>query len=293
MISNLLVVDHFILGGMEFKNSISIGPIHIMLYALAIVTGMITCCLVAIPLFKKRGDKPDFILDLMICIVPCCIVGARLWYVIFDIKSFIKPTFWESVYSMIAIWEGGLAIYGGVAGGALGVFIACKIRKVSVIRCFDYGATMLPLGQAIGRWGNFFNQEVYGQKITNPSLQFFPLAVQIDTSGSVEWYQALFFYESMLNLLAFAVLYIFLFKRKGSSNGYSTGMYFIAYGIIRGILENFRQAEYNLPLFGNSDVKIPAMVLVSILLVIAGAVIIVIRAYKDGLIFKGAKKAEK
>ncbi|MBQ7642567.1 MAG: prolipoprotein diacylglyceryl transferase, partial [Clostridia bacterium] len=176
------------------------------------------------------------------------------------------------------IRDGGLAIYGGVAGGALGIFIVCRIKKISVFKVFDFGATMLPLGQAIGRWGNFFNQEVYGQEITNPSLQFFPLAVEIEKNGTVGWYQALFFYESILNLALFVFLYLFIMKRKGQTNGYSVGYYFIGYGLIRGILENFRQSEYNLPLFG-LDIK--GMVIVSVLLVIAGAAIIAICLFKD------------
>ncbi len=284
MLNNLLNADHFILFGHEFTNHISLfGKFDVYFYAIAIVTGMILCCVFAVPLFKRRGENPELILDLMIGIVPLAIIGARLWYVLFDITHF------HSFFDVINIRDGGLAIYGGVAGGALGIFIVCKIKKISIIKIFDFGATMLPLGQAIGRWGNFFNQEVYGQQITDPSLQFFPLAVEIDLGGSVKWYQALFFYESILNLIAFIGLYLFLYKRKGTTNGYSVGYYFIAYGIIRGILENFRQSEYNLPLFG---LKIKAMVIVSVILVLAGAAIIVSLLFKDGIIGKKKKVSE-
>lgn len=287
-----LLADHFIFNGREFTNHITLfGKLDIYFYALAIVTGIVSCCLLAIPLFKRRGEKPDFILDLMIFIVPLCIVGARLWYVIFDIKSFLKADGSPDFLQMIDIRKGGLAIYGGVCGGALGVFIACKIHKFNVIKAFDFGATMLPLGQAIGRWGNFFNMEVYGQQITDPNMQFFPLAVQIERGGTVGWYQALFFYESVLNLIAFALLYTFMWKKNQSRNGYAVGMYFMAYGLIRGVLENFRQSEYNLPLFGNADVRIPAMVLVSIALFIAGLAIVAVLMAKDGIFKKFGKRS--
>ena len=287
MLENLLNADHFILFGNQITNHITLfGKFNVYFYAIAIVTGMITCCLLAVPLFRKRGENPDLILDLMIGIVPLAIIGARLWYVLFDITHF--HSFWD----VINIRDGGLAIYGGVAGGALGIFIVCKIKKVSIIKIFDFGATMLPLGQAIGRWGNFFNQEVYGQQITEPSLQFFPLAVEIDVGGSVKWYQALFFYESLLNIIAFIGLYLFLSKRNGRTNGYSVAYYFIAYGVIRGILENFRQSEYNLPLFG---LNVKAMVIVSVLLVLAGVAILICLLIKDGIIGKKRKnhKTEK
>lgn len=274
---NGLLTDHFVLFGNSYTNHLTVFGFSIYFYAIAIVSGMIACAALAVPLFKRRGENPDLILDLMIGIVPLAIIGARLWYVLFDIKSF------HSFKDVVNIRSGGLAIYGGVAGGALGIFIVCKIRKISIIKVFDFGATMLPLGQAIGRLGNFFNQEVYGQVIENESLRFFPVGVEIDTTGTIVWHQALFFYEAFLNIIAFICLYSFLMRRKGATNGYSVAYYFISYGLIRGILENFRESQYNLPLFG-LDVK--AMVIVSALLVIAGIAILIVLLKKDGIIFK-------
>ena len=276
-----LLADHFVLFGKSYTNHLTIFGFNIYFYAIAIVSGMIACCLFAVPLFKRRGENPDLILDLMIGIVPISIICARLWYVLFDIKSF------HSLKEAINIRNGGLAIYGGVAGGALGITVVCKVKKISIIKIFDFGATMLPLGQAIGRLGNFFNQEVYGGIITNPNLQFFPLGVEIDATGSTVWHQALFFYEGFLNILAFIGLYLFLMKRKGSTNGYSVAYYFMSYGLIRGILENFRASEYNLPLFG---IPVKAMVLVSVLLFVSGAVILILLLKKDGRIFNKTKK---
>ncbi len=290
--SNLLNSEYFVLFGREFTNHISFSlfgkTFNIYFYAIAIVTGILLCAIMARPMCKKRGLNPDILMDLLIGIIPLAIIGARLWYVVFDIKSFIgKGSIWKDLAAMVNIREGGLAIYGGVLGGAMGILLVCKIRKINPFTILDFGATLLPLGQAIGRWGNFFNQEVYGQPITNPAWQFFPAAVEIDAGGTIVWHQALFFYESFLNLLVFIGLYLFFFKRKGNTNGYSVALYFICYGVIRGILENFREARYNLPLFGIQGLKIPSMVLVSIALVLAGVILLVC------LIRKDRKKAQK
>ncbi len=287
MINNLLNSGNFIFNGNFYKNHITVFGIDIYYYAICIVLGMVVCCLLAVPLFKRKGENPDFILDLMICIVPSCIVGARLWYVIFDIKTFMNAE--NPFLAMINIRDGGLAIYGGLAAGAIAVAILCKVRKTSVLKIFDLAVCVVPFGQMMGRWGNFFNQEVYGQAITNPSAQFFPFAVEIGAPG--KWYQALFFYEGFLNFFLFVFLYVFLWKCRSKNHGYATGFYFIGYGLIRAVLETFRQSEYNLPLFGKNT-SIPAMTIVSCLLILAGVELVLDVMRRDGLIFKKhAKKA--
>ena len=234
MLQNLLNTDGFIFNGKFHTNHIQIGSFSVYYYAICIVTGMILCCLIAAPMFKRKGENPDLILDLMIAIVPSCIVG-------------------------------------------------CRIKKISVLKVFDLAAVVVPLGQMAGRWGNFFNQEVYGQKITDPAWQFFPFGVQIGTPSDYEWHHALFFYEGTLNFLLFLVLYITFWKARSKTYGYATGGYFIGYGIIRGVLEPLRSSEYNLPLFGK-ETSIPAMTLFSIILVLGGIVLIVDTLRRDGKI---------
>lgn len=281
MLENLLNTDGFIFNGKFYTNHISIGNFSIYFYAICIVTGMILCCLLAAPMFKRKGENPELILDIMIAVVPSCIVGARLWYVLFDIKTFINAE--NPFLAIIDIRQGGLAIYGGLLAGAIAIAVVCKIKKIKVIKVFDLAAAVVPLGQVLGRWGNFFNQEVYGHEITNPSWQFFPAGVQIGTANSYKWYQALFFYEGTLNLLLFIGLYVFLWKSKNKAYGYTTGGYFVGYGVIRGVLEPFRSSDYNLPLFGK-ETNIPAMTIVSILLVIAGIILIVDTMRRNGVI---------
>ena len=281
MLQNLLNTDGFIFNGKFHTNHIQIGSFSVYYYAICIVTGMILCCLIAAPMFKRKGENPDLILDLMIAIVPSCIVGARLWYVIFDIKTFINAE--NPFLAIIDIRNGGLAIYGGLAAGALAIFVVCRIKKISVLKVFDLAAVVVPLGQMAGRWGNFFNQEVYGQKITDPAWQFFPFGVQIGTPSDYEWHYALFFYEGTLNFLLFLALYITFWKARTKTYGYATGGYFIGYGIIRGVLEPLRSSEYNLPLFGK-ETSIPAMTLFSIILVLGGIILIVDTLRRDGKI---------
>lgn len=281
MLDNLLNTDGFLFNGKFHSNHIQIGSFSIYFYAICIVTGMILCCLIAAPMFKRKGENPDLILDIMIAVVPSCIVGARLWYVIFDIKTFINAE--NPFLAIIDIRNGGLAIYGGLAAGALAIFVVCKIRKIQVLKVFDLAACVIPLGQMMGRWGNFFNQEVYGQPITDPAWQFFPFGVQIGTEGNYTWHHALFFYEGTLNFLLFLGLYITFWKMRSHSYGYITGGYFVGYGIIRGLLEPLRSSDYNLPFFGKNT-NIPAMTIISILLVIGGILLILDTLRRDGKI---------
>jgi phosphatidylglycerol:prolipoprotein diacylglycerol transferase len=205
----------------------------------------------------------------MIAIIPCAIICARLWYVLNSIEEF------NSFEEVINIKNGGLAIYGGVAGGALGIFIICKIKKIKWITIADVGCCLLPLGQAIGRWGNFFNQEVYGM----PTTATFPFGVYISAYG--EWRVALFFIESILNLALFIAMYIWFIKAKPKKSGYFLATYFIGYGVIRFILEPFRDPQFNLIVLG-----IKSQVLTSALVVTAGLIVLIICLWRDGYIKK-------
>lgn len=234
-------------------------------YAIAIVAGMIACVLLARPLCKKIGLNPDILLDYMIAIIPISIICARLWYVVTDLDSF------HSFYDVIAIWNGGNAIFGGVMGGALAIFIVSKIKKIPFFTIADMGGIMLPLGQAIGRWGNFFNQEVYG----GVTSAHFPFGVYIAAEG--EWHVALFFIEGLLNMALFAALYTYYMKRKNVDQlGYTTGMYLFGYGVIRAILEPLRDAKYNLTGWG-----FKTQVLTGIVSAVIGAAIVVYCLWRD------------
>ena len=179
---------------------------------------------------KIKGFKKDIAYDLVIILFPLSIIGARIYYVIFSGHSW-------TIREIIAINSGGLAIYGGVIAGFFGVVIYSKIKKLNILKLADIIAPALILGQSLGRWGNFFNQEAYGAIVENTKLQFFPYAVFIDQENA--WHMATFFYESIWNLLGFAVLFYMLLKIK-NNKGHIMFAYLIFYGVGRYIIEGFR-----------------------------------------------------
>lgn len=216
-------------------------------YGLIIGLGLVLALVLAAYNAPKRGFKRDDPLEWILWMFPFAIVGARLYYIIYN----NGPWGWEA----FAIWNGGIAIYGGVIGGAIGTALYCWIRKKNFLKVADVAVPSLILAQGIGRWGNFVNQEAYGNLITDPGLQYFPYAVNIESAhftelarqqcidafGSVPasaWFNATFFYESMANLLICLILFLIL--RKVDINGIAMCGYFVLYGIARLIIEGFR-----------------------------------------------------
>lgn len=221
------------------------------------------------------------VIDLLTFALPMAIIGARVYYVAFEWESYAGD-----FLSIIAIWKGGLAIFGGVIGAVIGAIIFCKWRKVKLGDVLDIGAAPLILGQAIGRWGNFVNQEAFGAAVTDVSKQWFPLSVYIDKVHSVfnpdtaaweictqPWHQATFFYESMWNLLVFVIL--MLLRKKTKSRGSVFALYLVLYGAGRAVIEGMRTDSLWL---------IPGVVRVSqalsIALVILGAAYLIFRRIK-------------
>ncbi len=153
----------------------------------------------------------------------------------------------RNIYELFNIRGGGLAIYGGVIGGAAGMLIVARFKKMGfkqILSVLDCAAPALILGQAVGRWGNFFNQEAHGAQVTNPAWQFFPYATyitEISPSAPVAgYYQATFFYEFLANLIGCALIYLLVYKNFGKKGGLGTAVYFLWYGLWRGVIEGLR-----------------------------------------------------
>ena len=214
-----------------FENLFEIEGFNIAWYGVIIAGGLLLGVLLAMHRAKQRGFKSDMILDFLFLAIPLAIVGARLYYVVFEWESYVG-----GLSKLFAINQGGLAIYGGVIGGIIAAIIFCKMKKVPFLTLVDLVIPSLILGQAIGRWGNFVNQEAFGNIITNPSLQFFPVAVYIERLG--EWHQATFFYESAWNLVLLCV--VLLLSRGKVKDGALLSTYFIGYGIGRFLIEGLR-----------------------------------------------------
>ena len=148
---------------------------------------------------KFRGVKSDDIIILACYVLPLSVLGAKLYYLTFSGQPF---SFWD----IFKIWEAGLAIYGGVIGGALGLVIYCLIHKKNILDMCDIAAPSLILGQAIGRIGCYFAGCCYGIEVTNPSLTWFPLSTFVHGA----WHLSTFFYESLWDLLGFVILMLVL-----------------------------------------------------------------------------------
>ena len=175
------------------ENLFGIEGWSIAWYGVIIAVGMVLGVILAIYRARKQGLKDDLIFDFILLALPIAIVCARGYYVVFEWNSYSGD-----ILSIFKIWKGGLAIYGGVIGGLVTAILFCHYHKFPLFRFLDLVVPSLVLGQAIGRWGNFVNQEAFGNLVANPSLQLFPYAVYIDALG--EWHQATFFYESMWNV---------------------------------------------------------------------------------------------
>lgn len=162
---------------------------------------------------KREGLDADCMLDYALLTVPIAIVCARIYYVIFEWDQYAADPI-RALY----IWEGGIAIYGAVIGGVIATLIFSRWKKISFWKLADLVAPGLVLGQAIGRWGNFFNQEAFGGLVTDPAWQYFPYAVYIERLG--EWHQATFFYESVACFLIF--IFLMIYRRKAKTRPRAT-----------------------------------------------------------------------
>lgn len=182
---------------------------------------------------KRLGLPKDTVIDLALWLIPAGIAGARLYYVAFTWEQFARDP-----VRIFYIWEGGIAIYGAILGGLAACFIFSRIRRLSFARLVDLVISSLALAQAIGRWGNYFNMEAYGEAITNPALQFFPFGVLIPEGGGYTWHLATFFYESLWDLATFSILW--LIRKKTRRSGDLALWYTLLYGPGRTFIEGLR-----------------------------------------------------
>lgn len=203
-------------------------------YSALIVTGAVLAVWLSAREEKRLGLPKDTVIDLALRILPAGILGARLYYVFFS-----WPQFRNRPVSVLYIWEGGLAIYGGLIAGILTLFFFCRKRKLSLRTMLDLLVPGVALAQAVGRWGNYFNQEAYGLPVTNSALCFFPFAVLIPEDGGYVWHAATFFYESFLDFLLF--LFLLYGRRKlFRMQGDAFFFYAVYYASFRLCIENLR-----------------------------------------------------
>ncbi len=218
--------------GLEFNpvRSFSIGPLDIRLYGVMIALGLLLAVLYACGRSRQFGLTVDDLTDGVLCIVPFAVICARLYYCIFK---------WEEMYAsdpirVLYIWEGGLAIYGGVIGAAIGILVFAKVKKIKVGAVLDITSLGFLIGQCIGRWGNFFNREAFGAETDS----FLRMGL-LHTNGTTYYVHPTFLYESLWNLCGFVLLH-FLSKKRKYDGQIALG-YLAWYGLGRTFIEGLRQ----------------------------------------------------
>lgn len=243
---------------------IDLGIIQIRWYSVLILIAFSLGYLLVSSRSRKVGINKTFIMDLSFYLVIFCILGARLYYCLFNMDYYSK-----NIIDVIKIWEGGLAIHGGIIAGILTIYIFSKRKEVSLLKLLDIFAPALALGQAIGRWGNFFNGEAFGpstsllnlQKIGVP--QFIIDGMYIDGS----YHHPTFLYESIGCLLIFIII-ILIRNIKNIKMGQITSIYFILYGLIRFFIESLRQDSLMLFNFRVAQIISILMIIIGIILFI-------------------------
>ncbi len=199
-------------------------------YAVIIALGFL---LAVLYILKRRDDfglTQDNILDMFIICVPAGIIGARLYYVLFNSADYFGPGKWINI---LKVWEGGLAIYGGVIAAVLAILFYSRKKKIPAGVFFDVGAMGLLIGQAVGRWGNFINREAYGVETE------LPWKMGLTSQSGTVYVHPAFLYESLWNIVGFILLHIFS-KRHRKYDGQIFLFYLAWYGLGRFWIEGLR-----------------------------------------------------
>lgn len=246
---------------------LNLGFIQIRWYSVLILLGFVIGYFLVISRCKKKGIPISIISDMCFYLVIVCILGARAYYCLFKLNEY------ESIIDMFKIWEGGLAIHGGIIAGFIFIYFYTKKKKINLLEILDIFAPALALGQAIGRWGNFFNGEAFGRPIELSVLKNFHLpqfiydgvinilyipnfmmdgilnkfqmpqfiidGMYLWENGTYDYRTPTFFYESIGCLIIFIILIIIRNKDK-IKNGQVVSIYLILYGIIRFLIEGLR-----------------------------------------------------
>ncbi len=232
-------------------------------YGIIIATGLVLAVIYCYYNARRFGIVPDKVLDMILITAPLSIIGARIYYVIFYLDLYRRPDGSFDWGSAVAIWDGGLAIYGAVIVGILVLFAFCKINHVKFLAFADLSVHGLLIGQAIGRWGNFCNQEAFG------GLTSLPWRMGLTLNGQYMEVHPTFFYESLWNALGLVFAH-FYFKKHRKYDGQVFLFYLCWYGLGRVWIEGLRTDS--LYLF-NTGIRVSQLV-AGLCFVVAGALLV-------------------
>lgn len=244
-----------------------LGPISIAWYGIIIATGIVLAFIIVQREMVKRGMHPDFLTDLLIWAIPIAIISARIYYVIFS-WDYYK----DHPGQIIQIWNGGIAIHGALIGAFITTYVFTKIRGVSFWKTVDIAAPGLLVGQIIGRWGNFMNQEAHGGPVSEHFLNTTIIPDWIMNQMTIEGvtYHPTFLYESLWNLVGLII--ILLLRRVALKRGEVFLFYLTWYSFGRYFIEGMRTDS----LYGGA---LRAAQVVSIVTIVVAIIFFVIRRY--------------
>lgn len=248
--------------------AMQVGPISITWYALFIVSGLMIGSYIGAKESLKHNLKEEDFYDMLFYLLIFSFIGARTWYVLFDGSYYL-----QNPGEIIKVWNGGLAIHGGIVGGASYLLYYARKHKLNPFTLTDLAAPSLVLGQAIGRWGNFMNSEAHGGPTTYEFLKDTLHLPDFIVNGMFingVYYHPTFLYESIWNLTGFAILILVIRPKFRFKYGIITGFYLMWYGFIRFFIEMMRTDAL---MFG----PIKVAQLTSLAMFVLGLVIIIIR----------------
>lgn len=250
------------------------GPFEVHWYGVIIATGVVLALWLAVREGKRQGIKEDYFYDYLLWALPVAIICARTYYVIFQWSYYsLHPS------EIIAIWDGGIAIYGAIIGGFIVLYCFCRVRRLSMWTMLDVIAPTVILAQGIGRWGNFMNQEAFGRVTTRAALvaQHIPTWIinQMEISG--HYRVPTFLYESLWDLVGFCLLVSLRHRRHLFLRGEVFLAYVMWYAFGRFFIEGMRTDSLML---GNT---IRVSQLLSLLFFVAALIILVVRRYRGNV----------
>jgi phosphatidylglycerol:prolipoprotein diacylglycerol transferase len=239
---------------------VEIGRFAIRWYGLLIACAVLIGTLLAQREARRRGEDPEELINVAVIAIIAALVGARLYYVIFNWHHYGSEPWWK----IVAIWEGGLAIHGGLLAGVVVGMIWARRRKLPTFVYLDIVAPSLVLGQAIGRWGNFFNQEAFGTPTNLPWKLYIDPAHRPTHLAEYDYFHPTFLYESLWNLAVFGLLFLLLRKRLEPYPGALFLSYLGLYSLGRLFIEGLRTDSLMLGPFRAAQVVSLLLILCSI-----------------------------
>lgn len=217
--------------------AVDLGYIKIYWYSITMLTAILVGSIMVYKTLRKKGYSEDFITNLLFYGIICGIIGARIYYVLFNLSYYLS-----NPLEIIEIWNGGLAIHGAIIGGLIWFIYYCKKHDVDILKITDVACISLILAQAIGRWGNFFNNEAHGTITTLSNLKdlYIPNFIINGMYIDGNYYIPTFYYEFLWNLLGFIILLLVRKYYKKLKIGQLTGLYFMWYSFARFFIEGMR-----------------------------------------------------